>query len=91
MSDYCTKPHRYWSVLDNLPDSQADTGRHRCAGCAYEQGYDDYVARRRNHLNTNKLKYSQAGSARHKDIQAAYELGYNRAKLGLPKERLNTK
>ena len=81
----CTKPHRYWSVLDNLPISQADTGRHQCAGCAYEQGYDDFVEGRRHHLSTNKLKDSQAGNARHKDVQDAYNLGYERAQLGLPK------
>jgi hypothetical protein len=25
-------------ILDKLPDSQAGTGRHKCAICAYEKG-----------------------------------------------------
>lgn len=35
----CTKQHRYDPQYSNLPDDQG--GRHRCAGCAYEKGYDD--------------------------------------------------
>ena len=41
----CQSDHRYLPSLEGLPDSQAGAGRHRCAGCAYEQGYDDGLAR----------------------------------------------
>jgi hypothetical protein len=32
-------------VLDRLPDSQAGTGRHKCAVCAYEAGIQEGLRR----------------------------------------------
>jgi hypothetical protein len=72
----CNKEHRYLPDLENLPDSQAGTGRHKCAGCAFEQGYDDSFEGRGSHPNASALDDSQAGTGRHKDVQAAYSLGY---------------
>lgn len=79
----CNSEHRFWSVLGNLPESQAGPGRHKCAGHAYERGYDDAQAGRGQHLAASSLPDSQAGTGRHKDVQAAYDLGYDRAQQGL--------
>lgn len=76
MAAICKKEHRYLPDLETLPDSQAGAGRHKCAGCAYEQGYDDAFEGRASHLHADPLDESQAGTGRHKDTQAAYELGY---------------
>ena len=73
----CTKEHRYLPDLEDLPDSQAGSGRHKCAGCAYEQGYDDAFEGRGRYLDANSLYESQAGTGRHKDVHAAYDLGYS--------------
>jgi len=32
------------SVLDDLPHSQAGTGRHKCAVCAYQLGFEAGLA-----------------------------------------------
>ena len=79
----CDRGHRFWSILENLPESQAGPGRHKCAGCAYELGYNDAQTRRGQHLVAGSLPDSQAGTGRHKDVQAAYDLGYDRARQGL--------
>ena len=73
----CQKEHRYEEVFKNLPDDQGGTGRHKCAGCAYEIGYkagrilEDNIT-----LNLNNLDESQAGAVRHKSPHAAFAQGY---------------
>lgn len=39
----CKKEHRYDSYFESLSDAQDNQqgGRHRCAGCAYEEGFAD--------------------------------------------------
>jgi len=45
MNDICQQEHRYDNQFARLPDSQANAeGRHRCAGCGYDQGYADGLA-----------------------------------------------
>jgi len=73
----CNKDHRYLPDLENLPESQAGAGRHKCAGCAYDQGYDYAFQGQGSHLDTDSLDESQAGTGRHKDVQYAYELGFS--------------
>ena len=73
----CPKEHRYLPDLEDLPESQAGEGRHKCAGCAYEQGYDDAFEGRGRNLDATLLDESQAGTGRHKDVRAAYEMGYS--------------
>ncbi|KGQ42083.1 hypothetical protein JP30_02465 [Gallibacterium anatis IPDH697-78] len=63
-------------MLGSLPESQAGAGRHKCAGCAYEDGYADGFNNRNSSFNPEKYPKSQAGTARHKDVKKAYELGY---------------
>ena len=72
----CQSEHRYRPSLEGLPDSQGGDGRHKCAGCAYEQGYDDGFEGRGRQPNLEQWSDSQAGTGRHRDVWAAYDLGY---------------
>ena len=73
----CDKPHRYWKTFESLPHDQGGVGRHRCAGCAYEKGLEDGLARKEKlDLGLDGLLESQAGSVRHRSPHAAYALGY---------------
>lgn len=73
----CRKEHRYNDLYLRLPEDQGGAGRHRCAGCAYEKGYEDGLQRKENlDLDLDSLPESQAGTVRHKSPHAAYALGY---------------
>lgn len=73
----CNKEHRYAIEFDDLPEDQEGSGRHRCAGCAYEKGYQDGVIRKEKlDLGLDSLLESQAGTVRHKSPHAAYAAGY---------------
>jgi len=41
--EICEKNHEQLDIdiLESLPKSQKAAGRHRCAACAYEMGYED--------------------------------------------------
>ena len=73
----CNKEHRYLPELHNLPENQGGPGRHKCAGCAYERGYDDAINGHGRYLNMATLDESQSGTGRHIDPQAVYDLGYS--------------
>lgn len=76
----CKKDHsRIQSIMEHLPIDQGGWGRHKCAACAYEKGYQDGL----NHVEQidlekimKELDHSQAGAQRHKSPQAAYAKGY---------------
>lgn len=73
----CAKEHRYNKKLNALPEDQGGNGRHKCAGCAYDQGY--FFAQNgisKMNFDPTELDDSQAGTVRHKDVNAAFELGY---------------
>lgn len=73
----CKKEHRYNDLYLHLPEDQGGAGRHRCAGCAYEKGYEDGLQRKESlDLDLDSLPESQAGTVRHKSPHAAYALGY---------------
>lgn len=73
----CNKQHRYDQKFNQLPIDQGGVGRHKCAGCAYELGYNDGFNRREQlHINLDELPDSQAGTVRHKSPHAAYAMGY---------------
>lgn len=72
----CTRNHRYLPVFAQLPESQAGQGRHKCAACAYEQGYDQGFAHSAPNFDATVLDDSQAGIVRHKDCESAYNLGF---------------
>lgn len=73
----CNKNHRHDPKFDALPEDQGGAGRHRCAACAYEKGYEDGLHRKEKiDLDLDSLPQSQAGTVRHKSPHAAYALGY---------------
>ena len=74
----CKKEHRYNEEFDILPESQKVLeARHKCAGCAYEQGHEHGSAGEEPNFKSEEIDFSQAGIVRHKSPQAAYNLGYS--------------
>lgn len=76
----CKKNHSdLETIMLSLPTDQGGVGRHKCAACAYEAGYqagynlDGTLSI--NHVLMN-LEESQAGAQRHKSPHAAFALGY---------------
>ncbi|ELE6598521.1 TPA: hypothetical protein ACPJZ8_000039 [Vibrio diabolicus] len=74
----CQLDHRYDPILETLPHDQSKfNGRHKCAGCAYTQGYS--LGKQRSQtlsIDYASLPDSQAGTGRHKSVQAAFAKGY---------------
>lgn len=79
MKIICKQGHRRNQMFEVLPENQGQTGRHKCAGCAYDLGKwhamigvpkasDDGVLA--------DLAESQASYVRHKDAFSAYLMGY---------------
>ena len=65
--------------MEQLPFDQGGRGRHKCAACAYESGYQDGLQQRES-INLSQLfdslEESQAAAQRHKSPHAAYAQGY---------------
>jgi len=60
-----------------LPDHQGGPGRHKCAACAYEEGYKRGFSRSIDFtIDLDSLPESQAGYVRHKCPHAAFAIGY---------------
>ena len=73
----CNENHRYDQMLSDLPDDQGGQGRHKCAGCAYEKGFNSGVNFEENiNIDLDSLDESQAGAVRHKSPHAAFAQGY---------------
>ncbi|HCE1808706.1 hypothetical protein ACEV94_22875 [Vibrio parahaemolyticus] len=73
----CTKSHRYELRFAALPLYQGGKGRHKCAACAYEEGYRQGLNRTISFtVDLDSLPESQAGSVRHKCPHAAFAIGY---------------
>jgi hypothetical protein len=73
----CQLDHRHWTTFEALPLDQRGAGRYRCAGCAYQHGFEDGLARKELlDLALDSLPESQAGSVRHRSPHAAYARGY---------------
>ena len=72
----CQENHRYNPALESLSDDQSGSGRHKCAGCAYELGIKDGLNQNPIRNNFDDLPESQAGTGRHKDVTEAYLAGY---------------
>lgn len=76
----CSKNHSgVQTIMNALPTDQGGKGRHKCAACAYELGYNagiklDEKINLGNLLNS--LDESQAQAQRHKSPHAAYAKGY---------------
>lgn len=76
----CKKDHsRVQSIMAELPTDQGGIGRHKCAACAYEEGFNA-GQNLTEEINLNKLldslEESQAKGQRHKSPHAAYARGY---------------
>ena len=76
----CNKNHfNLESIMLSLPTDQGGVGRHKCAACAYEAGYqagynlDGTLCIDNVLIN---LEESQAGAQRHKSPHAAFAQGY---------------
>lgn len=67
------------TIMENLPHDQGGRGRHKCAACAYEKGYELGLALEEN-INLEQifdsLEESQARAQRHKSPHAAFAQGY---------------
>lgn len=73
----CDKKHRFEPSFEALPEDQGGEGRHKCAGCAYELGFEAGRALATEMtLDLGSLLESQAGTVRHKSPHAAWALGY---------------
>ncbi|MEZ8069410.1 hypothetical protein [Vibrio sp. FF145] len=74
----CNSTHRYSSTFDGLPHDQSKfNGRHKCAGCAYDEGKRLGLLKEPSvSIDFDALPDSQAGTVRHKSVQAAFAMGY---------------
>lgn len=88
----CDQQHRYAAFFDTLPDSQGEEGRHKCAGCAYEQGFNAGLNNQQSNYAgiVQNLPDSQAGTVRHKAPEAAYNRGYDEGKAKFSDSQKNT-
>ena len=82
------------AVLQGLPNSQGGTGRHKCAVCSYQKGFEDaqldypIIGEMEDcpHGNSAPLEFlknlqdSQAGAGRHKCVVCAYKEGFEAGK-----------
>ena len=76
----CSKDHsKIQDIMSKLPVDQGGIGRHKCAACAYEKGFEDGLQLKEK-IDLTKvlsgLEESQAGNQRHKSPHAAYVQGY---------------
>lgn len=76
----CTRDHSdIQEIMKKLPIDQGGDGRHKCAACAYNEGYAAGLRLDDSLLIDKVLKgldYSQAGAQRHRSPRAAFALGY---------------
>lgn len=67
-------------MFEVLPENQGQTGRHKCAGCAYDLGKWHAmigVPKSSDDCVLSELAESQASYVRHKDAFTAYLMGYD--------------
>ncbi len=76
----CNKEHLNTdNIVTDLPIGQEGAGRHKCASCAYEIGYQHGLQKAENislEAILISLEDSQKGEKRHRSSHAAYSLGY---------------
>lgn len=76
----CSKIHsNIQTIMARLPLDQGGRGRHKCAACAYERGFE-LGKRLEEHFDIgheiDNLDDSQAQNQRHKSPHAAFAKGY---------------
>lgn len=78
----CAKNHSsIQDIMAELPFDQGGRGRHKCAACAYEKGYELGLQMAEDFSIADvldQLDESQARQQRHKSPHAAFALGYLR-------------
>ena len=75
----CKKEHSdIQNLLALLPNSQGGPGRHKCAACAFEEGYTDGIKGIKREIDSvlENLPEGQAKNQRHKSCETAYEKGF---------------
>lgn len=74
----CQAPHRYDTIFAALPEDQSYPFRHKCAGCAYELGYQAGVSNQEPSaaIAIDSILKSQAAEVRHRSPRVAYYQGY---------------
>ncbi|MDL2262862.1 hypothetical protein LJC11_05115 [Bacteroidales bacterium OttesenSCG-928-I21] len=78
----CKKDHiQTDQIVKDLPIGQEGIGRHKCASCAYEIGYQHGLKKEENInlgdiLDSLEESQKKEGIRRHKSPHAAYSLGY---------------
>lgn len=75
----CKKEHSdIQDLLAMLPNSQGGPGRHKCAACAFEEGYADGIKGIKREIDyvLENLPEGQAKNQRHKSCETAYEKGF---------------
>ena len=75
----CKKEHSdIQTLLATLPNSQGGPGRHKCAACAFEEGFDDGMKGIKRNVDSvlETLPEGQAKNQRHKSCESAYEKGF---------------
>ena len=92
---WCTIDHKYGERFEDLEfdeDSFKEYAKHKCVGCAYDQGYDDGSHGRPRHLNLDTINFTTAEIVRHKSPKAAYDMGYDEGFANYSKsDRVNRK
>ncbi len=75
----CKKEHSdIQNLLAMLPNGQGGPGRHKCAACAFEEGYTDGMNGVKREVDSvlETLPEGQAKNQRHKSCETAYEKGF---------------
>ena len=67
------------NIMSQLPYSQKGLGRHKCAACAFEEGYKDGLKGIKREIDkvVFNLPESQSKNQRHKSCEMAYEKGFD--------------
>ncbi|QMD26325.1 hypothetical protein HVZ46_17985 [Citrobacter freundii] len=74
----CQNAHRYNSLFRALPEDQSYPFRHKCAGCAYELGFNAGFNNQQPNDSAaiDSILKSQAAAVRHRSPRVAYYQGF---------------
>lgn len=80
----CSKNHdNITDIIIELSQSQSGAGRHKCAGCAYEEGFRlGLEGKTKEPFNkvAELILFNQSGVFRHKNVREAYDIGFKKGK-----------
>jgi len=74
----CQDSHRYDDMFQTLPEDQSYPFRHKCAGCAYELGFQAGISNQEPNESEaiDSILKSQAAKVRHRSPRLAYYRGF---------------